>query len=579
MSRKRFSSSSCGSLMRKPTETPPASRAPRFAASITPGPPPVMTAKPSSANVRPVRRACSYIGLLRSIRAEPKIVAPGRPIRSTALKPSRNSNPILAACSTRSGSIRSRMRRSSVSCRGINVPPGGVPPLLASEKQARQGRRERPYAGIRARLRTPHGAALQPPEVLRTSPGGALKVPRDVRRVHGHDEECSQSEIDRRDRRALPRPHAVVLLELWSVARAPALPGLHPSSDEDDQQDRVGEEVRERREPDEPDQPHRRMERSDGAAAVERDDRQQVEQVDQEPDEGERLQEPRVHRHADRPDRRRARGSEQGAGERDLSLLPGVLRHLLHADERSEEGNEERGRCGDPLPAELEHVADLVHEDQADEPEAEPPAAEQRVGANGDDHRGRDGEDLELRDREEQELELGKERADRRERRPELAGKAAPGRLWLDRLVAAFRLFEGVLVERLVRGPLGRPRYRLHLSTVPPEPTRDARCSTSYATAVPGLLASPAAAVASSTASGSGRTRPRERTSSKRSPSCRRNASIVVAYISASSPLIVIPSSSSSASAAPTSRAARSGSPAASVSSATPSRQWAITSR
>ncbi len=34
--------------------------------------------------------------------------------------------------------------------------------ILAREKQARQGRRERQYAGILARPRTPHGAALQP---------------------------------------------------------------------------------------------------------------------------------------------------------------------------------------------------------------------------------------------------------------------------------------------------------------------------------------------------------------------------------------------------------------------------------
>ena len=43
--------------MLKPTERPPPSLQPRFAASITPGPPPVTTAKPASAKSRPVSRA------------------------------------------------------------------------------------------------------------------------------------------------------------------------------------------------------------------------------------------------------------------------------------------------------------------------------------------------------------------------------------------------------------------------------------------------------------------------------------------------------------------------------------------
>ena len=45
--------------MLKPTESPPPSLQPRFAASMTPGPPPVTTAKPASANARPVARASS----------------------------------------------------------------------------------------------------------------------------------------------------------------------------------------------------------------------------------------------------------------------------------------------------------------------------------------------------------------------------------------------------------------------------------------------------------------------------------------------------------------------------------------
>ena len=43
--------------MLQPTERPPASRAPRLAASITPGPPPVITVKP-----RPAERAADFAG-------------------------------------------------------------------------------------------------------------------------------------------------------------------------------------------------------------------------------------------------------------------------------------------------------------------------------------------------------------------------------------------------------------------------------------------------------------------------------------------------------------------------------------
>src|ERR671931_491558 len=50
MSRYGFDSCSCGSSMLKPTESPPPSRAPRFAASMTPGPPPVTIANPASAS-------------------------------------------------------------------------------------------------------------------------------------------------------------------------------------------------------------------------------------------------------------------------------------------------------------------------------------------------------------------------------------------------------------------------------------------------------------------------------------------------------------------------------------------------
>ena len=45
--------------MLKPTESPPPSLQPRLAASITPGPPPVTTAKCASAKSLAVARACA----------------------------------------------------------------------------------------------------------------------------------------------------------------------------------------------------------------------------------------------------------------------------------------------------------------------------------------------------------------------------------------------------------------------------------------------------------------------------------------------------------------------------------------
>ena len=48
---------SCGSSMPSPTDLPPAAAAPRLAASMMPGPPPVMTAMPRSAIRAPMRCA------------------------------------------------------------------------------------------------------------------------------------------------------------------------------------------------------------------------------------------------------------------------------------------------------------------------------------------------------------------------------------------------------------------------------------------------------------------------------------------------------------------------------------------
>ena len=63
--------------MLSPTEAAPASRAPRLAASIRPGPPPVITAKPASPIARPISRARAYCGSLGGVRAEPKTQTAG----------------------------------------------------------------------------------------------------------------------------------------------------------------------------------------------------------------------------------------------------------------------------------------------------------------------------------------------------------------------------------------------------------------------------------------------------------------------------------------------------------------------
>ena len=89
--------------MLSPTESASASCAPRFAASIAPGPPPVITANPASPIARPVSRARSYSGESSGIRAEPKTQMAG-PISPSSLKPKTSS---LSIRCSRSASERS----------------------------------------------------------------------------------------------------------------------------------------------------------------------------------------------------------------------------------------------------------------------------------------------------------------------------------------------------------------------------------------------------------------------------------------------------------------------------------------
>src|SRR3954467_10705664 len=81
----------------------------------------------------------------------------------------------------------------------------------------------------------------------------------------------------------------------------------------------------------------------------------------------------------------------------------------------AQEGNEHRRTRLHALAAQRDDVPHLVDEEQHDEPDGEPPAPDQGVGADRDDHRARGGEDLELREQEQERLELGPDEDQRRE--------------------------------------------------------------------------------------------------------------------------------------------------------------------
>src|SRR5205807_8686958 len=131
-----YSLSPCskGSSMFRPTDNPRPSRAPRLAASMVPGPPPVMIAKVRRDSSAARARAASYIGSGGRTRAEPKKVTAG-PSVASASKPATNSAWIL---STRQGSLsrnsgapsgRSSSLRSSI-CR--STPRRTMPPVRRS---------------------------------------------------------------------------------------------------------------------------------------------------------------------------------------------------------------------------------------------------------------------------------------------------------------------------------------------------------------------------------------------------------------------------------------------------------------
>ena len=107
--------------MLQPIESPPASLAPLFAASIMPGPPPVMMANPALASLAASWMPAAYIGSPGRTRAEPKNVT-AAPTLASVSKPATNSpwmrstrhvsvcvksaSVVAGLCSRRSSSVR-----------------------------------------------------------------------------------------------------------------------------------------------------------------------------------------------------------------------------------------------------------------------------------------------------------------------------------------------------------------------------------------------------------------------------------------------------------------------------------------
>src|SRR5215203_187431 len=106
--------------MLSPIEWAPASRAPRLAASMVPGPPPVMIAMPASPTSRAVSRASAYSGWSALVRADPKKEAAG-PTWASASKPAWSSAWIR---STRAASV------------SVETTPASCAPMISSSSVA-----------------------------------------------------------------------------------------------------------------------------------------------------------------------------------------------------------------------------------------------------------------------------------------------------------------------------------------------------------------------------------------------------------------------------------------------------------
>src|SRR5438132_8165 len=172
------------------------------------------------------------------------------------------------------------------------------------------------------------------------------------------------------------------------------------------------------------------LQRAVDRAAVEPADRREVDQVKQEPGVGERAQQLRAARRG--PARRGGDAAGRRPGEGDQRVVPRVA--LLVSDQHvgADERDEGRQRHLEPLQLGRHEVAHLVDQDQQHEADAELPAPDQRIRADGDE----DPEELE-----DDEAELDREPDQGGDRRPDPPHDPAPVvPVRMDRLVVAPRL-------------------------------------------------------------------------------------------------------------------------------------------
>ena len=139
--------------MLQPTERPPSSRAPRLAASIMPGPPPVITVKPSAlTRAARLRARARNTDASSSNRAEPKMVTHGptkcRHAESAdeVAHRSRNEQRLREAASA---GLRAARDRTSRPAAGVSVSaPGRAGPAVPVAERIRQACRSRAISAI-----------------------------------------------------------------------------------------------------------------------------------------------------------------------------------------------------------------------------------------------------------------------------------------------------------------------------------------------------------------------------------------------------------------------------------------------
>ena len=217
MSRYGFAPCSCGSSMLKPTEGRRPRCAPRFAASITPGPPPVTTAQPRLGEQPcPTARAASY-GAMPSCdarRAEASPPPAGRSARPPR-SPARNSSAIALAARC---AARRALVRSSRSCA-----------VVASQRAVRLRRehaeheRDGEQQVERRRSSSARAGRARPPSPARRSRSGpASAAPGERARDAAAVEEADREQVEQVEQEAEVRER-----QRAAPSRAPCRPRQH----------------------------------------------------------------------------------------------------------------------------------------------------------------------------------------------------------------------------------------------------------------------------------------------------------------------------------------------------------------